>query len=73
MDTLINLPRDNADRHSKIQSFKSQICDGQWKKVWCCRDGEPATESELETLQNKASMLASTTTTTLPGNSIKSS
>ena len=73
VDILTNLPRDHADWRSKFQSFKSQICHGAWKKVWCCRDGEPATESELETLQNKASMPTATSTTTLPGNSTKSS
>ena len=37
-----------------FQKLKSelevQICDQKKRKIWCCRNGEPATDSELKML-----------------------
>ena len=31
----------------EFRQLKAQICNKKKKQVWCCRDGEAATESEL--------------------------
>ena len=45
----INFPFVKFLKH-KIQT---QVCDPKKYQVWCCRDGEPANESELKILNKK--------------------
>ena len=33
--------------------IQTQVCDPKKYQVWCCRDGEPANESELKMLNKK--------------------
>ena len=38
-------------QHEKISKvFQTQICDNDDQTVWCCRNGEIATDSELKQL-----------------------
>ena len=34
------------------RKFRDQICEIKTKSVWCCRNGEPGTEAELEALSS---------------------
>ena len=36
-----------------MQQFKIQICNPELRYVWCCRNGEQATNAELEALNKK--------------------
>ena len=39
-------------RHKTIrEQFQNQICNAQNEFIWCCQNGEPASESELRILK----------------------
>jgi len=53
VNLVVALPKNHPDYRFKVQLFQSQICDKEKQYVWCCRNGEHATKSELELLLGK--------------------
>ena len=50
VDQISVLPETHPVRKSLSQQFRAQICNTANRKVWCCRNGEFATEAELKQL-----------------------
>ena len=53
---------DHKHKALKMQ-FQNQICNLVTQDVWCCKDGEPPTESELKILKTKFPITKSQKTT----------
>ena len=47
-DQITVLPDTNPIRQKLSQEFQVQICNTANHYVWCCRNGEAATEAELK-------------------------
>ena len=47
------IEKTNPIRLTLSQQFTLQVCDTVKRHVWCCRDGEQATNSELKQLDEK--------------------
>ena len=55
-NTVFQLHILNPDKpiHKALsRKFQDQICNYKTRSVWCCRNGEPGTEEELEALSSK--------------------
>ena len=52
------LEKTNPIRLTLSQQFTLQVCDTAKRHVWCCRDGEQATNSELKQLDEKEIFLS---------------
>ena len=73
VDQIHVLPKDNNARTDLINQFQTQICNLKNKHIWCCRNGEMASQSELKELSshdnnddndnNKIPIATSSTTT----------
>ncbi len=51
MNQLVVLNPENPIYIAISHKFKKYICDAKKNFVWCCQDGKPASESELEILK----------------------
>ena len=52
------LEKTDPKRRAYSQQFRSQVCNTAHRDVWCCRDGEAATEEELKKLNHIDDLLS---------------
>ena len=54
------LEKTDPKRRAYSQQFRSQVCNTAHRDIWCCRDGEAATEEELKKLNHIDDLLSGT-------------
>ena len=47
------LSRNSSQWHELVLQFEIQICDREKRFVWCCSNGEQASNSELQKLKKR--------------------
>lgn len=52
------LEKTDPKRRAYSQQFRSQVCNTAHRDIWCCRDGEAATEEELKKLNHIDDLLS---------------
>ena len=52
------LEKTDPKRRAYSKQFRSQVCNTAHRDIWCCRDGEAATEEELKKLNHIDDLLS---------------
>ena len=52
---ITSLPENNPNKKILTQQFQEKLCNVDNRSVWCCRDGNPPSKSEIKLLSNENS------------------